>query len=80
MLYKLTEKTLRNGRTLLVVESSDTPQQGYIDIPPHLLENAQYKSIAQIMTERDEWLAEQQRLAMERSDTIEPNEKGETYD
>lgn len=66
MLYKLTEKTLRNGRTLLVVESSDTAQPGFIDLPPHLLENARYKTITQVLQEQDEWVEKQRQLESER--------------
>lgn len=77
MLYKLTETTLRNGRVVINVESTDTPHDGFIQIAPHIIENARYKTIAQVTQEQHEWEAEQQRLAMEKSATIEPIESGE---
>lgn len=68
MLYKLTETLTRNGEVRVSIQSSDTPKDGYMEIPPHLLENAQHKTLAEILQSVDEWNAEQ--LASEQAQEI----------
>lgn len=63
MFYKLTEI----DGVIKQIETSDTLQDGYIELSPHIMSNYRGKSIANLVQEHNDYLAllEKQRLAKE---------------